>query len=281
MAKIIQKYDKKIFNKSFLSSGKDLIISDSVKVRHPSMGDILTLNDGIQCDNVYWSYVSFILCNPYENAIWLDDLGLNYLKVTPFDILLYKWNEAIEDYKTNKDEYDSKGINPLSFIIEPLKFFLGKEHDFTIGKISGTEEFVLVDKNDDKYLIGANDFYIISKFIQEINCISFSSQMHPHTESARKMVITRMREEVEYKQRFHKNDEDENKDVIGSMMNAVMYGGNGGINPFNINDIKIYQLYAAFSIIQKHDLSHNLYSGIYHGTLKADSVGEEELDWAR
>ena len=65
-----------MISKAFMLSGQDLPVLRSVKVHHPTIPEILNINDGILCEELYWMYVSTIMSDPYDYMVMLDDMAL-------------------------------------------------------------------------------------------------------------------------------------------------------------------------------------------------------------
>ena len=70
--------DKYKINKGFLSSGKDLKLDENVVVKHPTIEEIENIDDTIYSIEHYWQLANLLMCDPYENMVVLDDLGINY-----------------------------------------------------------------------------------------------------------------------------------------------------------------------------------------------------------
>lgn len=261
-------------SRAFLEKGEDLKLSNKLFVHHPSIEDIVSLGNGILCDEVYWGYVFNLLNDPYDNMVWLDDKGIDYEKVSPFDVFVMRWNNAVEDYKKNKQRYDIFKINPLENIKAALSFFLGK-HDFDIGSYENGE-CILYDKNDVSVQINREAFNYISAFIQAINGINRADKIIPADESAKQILIEDMRSE--YKKKLKKKN-DEDNDYIGNMIAEVVHGGNGGVTSLNVGQFKIFQIYSGLTIERRKFHSNHILNGVYQGTVSFKDINKQELNW--
>jgi len=270
-----------IFNKAFLSGGKNLKLSNNVEVIHPTVKDIYELGDGFNCEQIYWEYVNIILCDPYTNMVELDDMGLNYLELKPFDLLVIKWKRLIEAYNEKKEVFDSFNYNPLNQIKDSLIFFLGN-HDFELIFIIEEDSYFIVDnnsKNSDgvfEYYISGENFNIISEFISVINCIDDSYKINPADDSARSILIQDAREENE-RLKINKPTAKE-YDYLGTSID-VLCCGEGSINYLNVNQYKIYQLLKSVRGKTKRIHYDHVMQGIYAGTVDSSKVNKEELTW--
>lgn len=266
-------------SRAFLESGRNLRLSDRIVVKHPSLEEILELGNGVCCETVYWSHVFTLLCDPYLDMVLLDDLGLDYENVTPFELFVIRWNQCLEDYQQNQASYDSLHYHPLDAIKQALRFFLG-EHDFDFAAREDGATVLVDRKYPEVYQIDRQIFQIIGAFLQMCNGLVFSDRIHPANENAKQVLIEDMRAQQKKapKKRDSGTDAD---DLLGQKIAAVIHAGTGGITPFNFTQLKIYQLMDAYETQHKKDHYNQLMSAVYHGTLSWEHVNQNELDWAR
>ena len=104
------------FSKSLLMSGNDFKLTPSITLYHPTVGDFLSIDITMNPDDVYWTYVQMLLSDPYSNMVMLDDIGKNYLEVSPYEVFTIQWDNCLNSYTENKTVYDKEGINPLNEI---------------------------------------------------------------------------------------------------------------------------------------------------------------------
>lgn len=71
----------------------DLPITDEISVHIPTVGEIL--NSG---ENVYYSMAQAFSSVPYDVQVWLDDMGIDYEKITEFELFFL----MLQSYR-NKD----------------------------------------------------------------------------------------------------------------------------------------------------------------------------------
>lgn len=263
-------------NKAFLLSGEDLIISDKIKFKHITVGDIWDLKIP-NCEDVYWNIVSNLVCDPYQNMVMLDDFGVDYETTTPFDVFLYRWTELCNEYDKNKDAYDSYGWKPVDILKESLTFFLGK-HDFDIYDIAHTNDVALVDTKDTSFFITREIYNYFVKFLELINGLDDKSQrVNPANETAKRILIEDMRDEQKKQQRQKKKKE--KNDYLGNIISGVCFGGNGSISIFDARKIKIYYLFSAITIEQKKLHYTNVMNGVCNGAISMDTIDKKELNW--
>lgn len=279
----MQKKDenKITFNDMFLASGNDLVLGNIV-VKHPTIDSIYSLGNGIDCEDVYWNYVSTILCDPYSHMVMLDDMGIDYETQTPFDIFVMKWKQLNELYKENKEIYDSFLYHPILSIKNALNFFLG-EHDFNIAFDADSNQYALVDSksfnNNDSYdyIIDSNIFVYIHEFLTKINQIDNGMRINPANAAVKKILIEDMRDEIELMQKQNRKQESINH--IGKSIISICGGGDGSANYINIKQYKVFQLLSTLKVKVKQLHSLSLLQGVYAGTLDSSKINKKELDW--
>lgn len=246
-------------SKAFLHTGQDLDLGNDVVVRHPKIADIIAINHGFLCDAIYWSYVSILLSDPYDNMVFLDDRGLDYETQTPFDVFCQKWDAGMDH----------------SVICDALEFFLGK-HKFSVMRLPD-QRSVIYDKNNAHYAFGGQVFDYVASFISRIHCIDRTDKIQPASPSAKRILIEDMRDEQ--KRLLRKRPKQGEHEILGPLISAAVYGGSGAITPFNFVDLGIFQLMNAASVPQKKQRTGAILNGIYTGMLHADKIPKEDFRW--
>lgn len=257
-----------VTSKLFLLGGSDLRLTKSVSVKHPTVTDVLSLNGGYYCEELYWSYVSAIMSDPYDYMVFLDDHKIDYETTSAFRVFAMRWNEAKAKNMTSQDD-------AFDFMFDALTFFLGP-HEFDIVIIE--KQIFLIDKNDPSWAINEPLFDMACEFINALNCIERADRIKPATPGHKRILIEDMRDE----QKRRARDKKPPKPVthIGDALGAVLAGGSGAITPANCADTHIYQLLSASRAIQKKMIVQSMLNGIYTGMMKADKITNEELSWA-
>lgn len=267
------------FSKAFLMSGKDFELTPYITFHHPTVSEIISINKSPDPDSVYWKYVQILLSDPYSNMVMLDDMGKNYLDVSPYEVFVIQWDAYKAEYVKNKDMYDSYGLNPLEDITNALQFFTSGSSYFEKGIYSdGTICFY--DVNNPEFQINEEIFGCLHEWVKSINKIDYSNRIKPADESARRVLIEDMRDEIK-KARKRKKKSNDGSGYFGMAMSAVSFCGNGAITPYNIGECKLYWLNEAISISTKKDHSGHILDGIYHGTINPKDIDKKEIDWLK
>lgn len=265
-----------VISKAFMLSGRDFPLLTGVKVHHPTPGEVLNINDGILCEELYWAYVSTILSDPYDYMVMLDDIGLDYEKSNAFEVFTHKWMNAQEQYIKNKDEFDKLGASPLSIYKEALGFFFGEGRNFQL--IHHKTGMYMIDTNDDNWILNKDAFCTAMDFIIKINCIENEDHIKPSTPSHKRILIEDKRME-ERKRLKKKQDSKEHVERIGDAIATVLAGGAGSINHENCFNVPIYQLLSVSQSIQAQMVVQAKLNGIFTGMLKSDKLSDKDLRW--
>ena len=257
-----------MISRLFLLSGADLVLTDSVSVHHPSIDDILHINNGMLCEECYWGYVSALLSDPYDYMVYLDDKKIDYETVSPLFVFTLRWLDAVEE------KVRDAGSTSLSFLQEALAFFFGvREYD--IVTLSGTP--FLIDRNDETWCMDERAFQIASEFIFQINCMERQDKIRPATPGAKRMLIEDARSEQ--KRRLRSKEPPKREEHIASALATVLAGGAGTITPENFMHTCIYQLLSTSRSVQRQMVVQSMLNGIYTGMMKADKLSEEDMRW--
>lgn len=241
--------------------------------RHPSIGDILELGNGYDADDVYWGYVSTLLSDPYDSMVWLDDQGIDYESVDAFDVFCLKWKELQEAYDADREKWDQCGVAPTWALALSLQFFLG-HRDFALAKYDDGE-YVITDAADTTFQIDRQAFLNISMFVSLINGITHEGRIRPKDKNAKIALLEDKRDELKKLQK----KSHESNDRIGDMMAVAIHAGAGGVTPFNVCEVKIYQLYSEYIMSLKKNRSDHILNGIYAGTVDGSKINPSDTNW--
>lgn len=267
------------FSKAFLISGKDFELTPSIILHHPTVEEILSINNSSSPDSLYWTYVYILLSDPYSNMVMLDDIGKNFMDVSPYEVFILQWNNYKKEYQENKEIYDTYKLNPLNNIISALQFFIKGNPHFKQG-IYEDGTTIFYDEDNKECQITKETFAYLHEWVKSINHIDYSDRINPADENARRILVEDMRDEIKKKKR-KKNSDNEDSDFLGNMLSAVSFCENGSITPFNIKDCKIYWLNESLSINNRKNYTEHILDGIYHGTISSKDINKKELDWMK
>jgi hypothetical protein len=163
--------------------------------------------------------------------VFLDDHGIDYETVSPIEVLWLKWQDQRE----------------RELIAESLNFFLGARN-YDMAEVRDVK--VIYDKSDDTFAMGPAQFEWVTYFISQINCLTQDGRIRPATQSAKRILIEDMRDEIKRATKRKKKDE-----------------------------LGIYQLLYGSISTQKQIKVQSMFNGIFTGMMKADKLPEDELRW--
>lgn len=257
-------------DKAFLLSGNNLIISDNYRIRHPKVKDILALGNGIQCEEVYWNYVMTLLSDPYDNMVWLDDHNIDYESVTPYEVFIQRWIAA------KQERIPGVELSMDWLYGEALSFFLGKRN-YTI-RLTPSQEFCICDADHPLWRFEADFFGVLHQFITQMHCITHAERIQPATKTAKRILIEDTRDEQKRRLR-RRQKQGESLEQIGDCISALVFGGPGGVTPFNFQELSIHQLLSGAATVQKKQKCDGMLNGVYTGMLNLDNLPKDELRW--
>lgn len=262
-----------LISSMMLRSGKDLELAPGIVIHHPTVGNVLDINNGFMCEDYYWTYVFTILSDPYDHMVYLDDNKIDYEKASSFDVFLLRWNDARKDYLANREKYLALGASPLSIYDEALSFFFGRRK-FYFGKLG--DQRVIADEDNPNWIINQETFELATQFITKCNCITREDKIKPATKSAKRILIEDKRmEERKQKSRFNKK-EDKVERIAEAM--ATIDAGVGMIDSYD--NLPIYRLLSTARSVQKRIVVQSILNGIYTGMIKSEGVPDKDLRWA-
>lgn len=271
--------DNSKFNKAILMLGDDVVISNAVTLHHPTVREVLSIGKVQESEELYWTYVQILLSDPYSNMVMLDDMGKNYLEISPYELFCLYWDKCQKEYIENKTIYDAFKYDPIEPMSDALSFFVEGEHLFRKGRYNdGTTVFF--DVNNPSCQIDKEIFELIYEWVKAINKIDYSDRIKPADENARRILIEDMREEIK-KAKRRKRKSNDSLEYLGNLMSANCFCGNSAITPFNVGDCKIYWLNEALTINNKKDNADRILDGIYHGAISYKDINKKELDWMK
>ena len=243
LAKTNEKKD--LIPKSFLQSGNNLPITASISFKHPIIQDIIDIDKerfGLYSEDIYYSMVNVFLTDPYDYMVFLDDKGIDYETVTPFEVFCLLFSDYIERIQALSNEYSEEQIIKLfqnNIYFKAFKFFFGIESFFIANDENGNK---VIGYGEGQFLFDSATYDYITEFIRKINGIQDSEKIYPEDEWAKQILIEDERERIkkQAKKRELNGDEETNKNRLGNLISSITWSCNGGINPFNRNQLHKY-----------------------------------------
>lgn len=275
---------KDLIAKSFLQSGQDLRITSEISFKHPILQDVIDIdkeNLGLNSESIYYSMVNVFLTDPYDYMVFLDDRGIDYETVTSFDVFCLLFNDYVDKFQNSTASFPEEKKLELfknNIYFTSFKFFFGIE-SFFIAKDSNDEK--AIGYEDDKLLMNSYIYDYVSEFIRKINGIQDSEKIYPEDEWAKQILIEDEREKIkrQAKKKIN-NDEEPNKNRLGNLISSITWSCNGGITPFNRNQLHMYDLIDGISRTDKMLNYKNTMTGYYSGCIEKKNINFNELHWS-
>ena len=283
-----------VFPISFLESGNNLFINQKLCCKHPIIQEIFDIdkeNMGRDSEKIYWQFVYVFATDPYDCMVLLDDNGMDYEEVSSFQLFIFLFTRYMKQISAFIDRCieNNAPSNFINYLInhnvyfDAFRFFLGV--DSFVVKSDDDGSLILTDENGN-FLLNEEMYENIHSFIKAINGIEIpKDRIYPENNAVKQMLIDDMREEQEQKERMRKlgmpiaDEEDDGKGVLGKYLSSLTWGGNGGITPFNRNQLHIFDVVDGFKRTNKTIDYKNIMTGIYSGCVNAKSINFNEVHW--
>lgn len=222
-------------------------ITPNLSLRIPSVGEIL------EDEFTYYSIVSSLTATPFQYMVQLDDMGIDYTKITDYDLFRMLFPVYAQ--------------SDLSIIFDNLD----------------TSDFIpCVDKNDTNKIIysSKNDIVIdelvyhdLTEAIRKINSLN-KIKSKPGNESARKYLLEKERR----RQKRNKNRKPEPylEKLVIALVNTTEF-------PYDYDscmNLSIYRFNQSFKQIQHKITFDNTMIGVYAGTVDTSKLKNKDcLTW--
>lgn len=268
---------------SFLQSGNDLPLTDTLSFKHPTIHEIMSLDtehNGLYSEEIYYSMINIFLTDPYDYMVYLDDHGFDYESTTPFKLFLLLYQDRMKtysEYLNNNPDTDINEIIKNDIYFRAFKFFIDVD-DFLVVNID--DKSVVCTKSGE-FICDEQSYDYIFSFVKLCNGIYNVDRINPENAFAKQILIEDEREKI--KKKKNKNlDSDDNKksNRIGNMLSSITWCCNGGITPFNRNRLHIYDLIDGVNKYNKLLNYNNTMHGLYSGTVDKKSINFNSIHWS-
>ena len=166
--------------------------------------------------------------------------------------------------------------NNIYFIT--FKFFLGVDNFFIVKDTDGNSEICY---GDNQFLINSDTYDYITEFIRKINGIPDTEKIYPEDEWAKQILLEDERERLKKQARKReKGEEETNKDRLGNLISSLTWSCNGGVTPFNRNQLHMYDLIDGINRTDKLLHYKNTMTGYYSGCIEKKNINFNELHWS-
>lgn len=234
-------------NKSWLNlSSIDIIPNLSVRI--PTVGEIL------EDEFTYYNIVSFIAASPFQYMVQLDDMGMDYTKMSDFDL-----------FKMFFPIYAKSDLSMLFGALNTSDF------DIYIDKQNNSNQVLYNPKNN--IIINELVYNDLADTVRKINLLE-KVQSKPGNESARKYLLEKERRKQ--KRNAKKKREPYLEKLVVALVNTSEF-------PYDYDscmDLSIYRFNQSLKQIQHKIAFDNMMVGVYAGTVDTSKVSNKDcLTW--
>lgn len=274
--------EKYLIPKSFLQSGYDLKITDTISCKHPTVREVLSIDEenlGLHSEEQYYAMVNLFLTDPYSYMVYLDDLGIDYEKSNSFEVFVLLYNDYIEKLEELSSACNGEQLNYLlqnNIYTKAFKFFFGIE-SFFIAKDENGDNVVAYGNNE--FLFDKETYPYIEEFIKRINGIPDVDKIYPEDEMSKQILLEDEREKLKRKIK-HDDDEQKNIDRFGNLLSNVTWVSRSAITPFNRMELHVFDLIDGFKKTDKLLNYKNTMIGLYSGCIEKKKINMNEIHWS-
>lgn len=222
-------------------------INEHIAITIPTVGQIWDNEDE------YYSLITTIIATPSDFMVQLDDIGIDFAKISAFELFLLLFNGL------KKSTHTSLVFGELDL----SKFVTA------INEKNG--QVVLVDR-ENGIVIDRAIHDQIRRVIRKINHLE-KSDKNPGNEEARKYMIERAR--VKQRRAARRPRKSQLEDLIIAMVNTEQYK----YGYEETRNLTIYQFHSSvYQVIRKINYDNTMI-GCYAGTINAKELSQDKLDW--
>ena len=224
-------------------------VSTEITLHIPTLEEILEFGE-----EKYFSNLSVFIAQPFTYMGVLDDMGIDYEKISEFDLFLRLAPSV--DYE----------IIPFLFG-DTLPLI-----DYSVAMNNETKEHVLVDPNNLERTFTAIDLRLVADAIRAVHF--YKKETHKAGNAAAKeFMIERAKRKA--KRAAKKPYEPYLEPLIISMVNSPEFPYSYSTN----KELTIYQFMCSVLQIPRRIHYDNLMHGVYVGMIKASELDKDELNW--
>ena len=222
-------------------------INDKVYIKIPTVGEVLADEDK------YFEIVYTIIATPYDLMVQLDDNGIDFTKITSFDLFCLLFGHL--------KEMDT------SLVFGDLDL-----NKFNVAINNQNGNHVLRDEENDITIDRAIHGQICACLRKLLNIPKTEKQ--PGNEEGRLYMLEKARKKAKRKKKKQQS-ESQIEDLIVALVNTAEF-------PYDyesVKDLTIYQFYASLKQVTHKVKFDKTMIGVYAGTVAFDKLSEDERSW--
>lgn len=240
-------------NKSLLNQSS-VKITDQITLNIPTIGEIL------DDEAMYFSIVSVMTATPYQYMVQLDDIGIDYTKIT--------------DYQLFQIFFPIYAQNDVSIIFGDLNL-----KDIALYHNQKTNLDVLYSPLSDT-TIDEFVYYQMARTMRQVNCIKYERK-RPKGEHTKKYLLEKERRHLKNLERKRKNKEYEQSE-LEKLIVALVNNNHFKYDYESVRNLSIYNFYQSYKQIQHEINFNNVMRGVYAGTIDTTKLQDKScLSWIK
>ena len=240
-------------NKSLLNQSS-VKITDQITLNIPTIGEIL------DDEAMYFSIVSVMTATPYQYMVQLDDIGIDYTKIT--------------DYQLFQIFFPIYAQNDVSIIFGDLNL-----KDIALYHDQKTNLDVLYSPLSDT-AIDEFVYYQMARTMRQVNCIKYERK-RPKGEHTKKYLLEKERRHLKNLERKRKNKEYEQSE-LEKLIVALVNNNHFKYDYESVRNLSIYNFYQSYKQIQHEINFNNVMRGVYAGTIDTTKLQDKScLSWIK
>lgn len=229
--------------------GEDYIINDKIQMHQPTIGEIVKWGE-----REYYSMVYTLTCIPSDMKSQLEDVGINYMKISDFELFMILSNSLTPDQ--------------TRIIFGDLDF-----SKFRQCKNLENDELCLYDSEND-IIIDRFIYMKIVDYLRTVHNIKPKIQ-NAANETTRKILIQLDR------QRIAKSKNEKYKSQLKELISAMMRYPGFKYKTKELKECGLYEFMDSVQGAQIYVSTTALLQGMYSGMIDTSKINKKEFNWMR
>lgn len=240
-------------NRSLLNQSS-VQITDQLSLRIPTVGEIL------ENESTYFSLVSIMTSTPFQYMVQLDDLGIDYTKIT--------------DYQMFQIFFPVYAKQDISIIFGDLDLSdIGMYHDHSIDL-----DVLYSPSTDTK--IDEFVYFNMARCMRQVNLLKYERKK-PKGEKNKKYFLEKERRHLKNLEIMRKRKEFEQSE-LEKLIVALVNNNRFKYDYNSVLTLPIYNFYQSFQQIQHEINFNNVMRGVYAGTIDTNKLQDRSvLSWIK
>ena len=230
--------------------GKPYRINNYISIKQPTIGQIVEFGE-----SKYWNIIMSIVSTPTDLMSVLDDIGVDWEKITDFELFAVHLRSQIRD-------------SDCDFIFDGLRLTEYKLDQNNMG------ELVLRSVINPDQVIDSNIHRVMAEFLRELHGLKYNVQKAGNSATKRVMIEV---DRMERRERESQPKSSSLRPLISAAANSPGYKYNIE-QTLNLPYCQFIDCVKRLSIIKHADA---LAAGAYSGMADLSKVPKEEFNWLR